>query len=105
MLAANDGRVTMVRDAWASGLSVVVFHGAGLHSVYFHLSKALVKEGDPVKRGQRIGRVGASGRSTGPHLHWGIRVGDLYVDPEALLRLDLTDRAKPPPPRSAARRS
>jgi murein DD-endopeptidase MepM/ murein hydrolase activator NlpD len=87
--AANDGRVTLVRDAWASGLSVVVFHGAGVHSVYFHLSQALVREGDEVKRGQRIGRVGASGRSSGPHLHWGMRVGDLYVDPEAVLRLKL----------------
>lgn len=87
VVAVNDGRVTLVRDAWASGLSVVVFHGAGVHSVYLHLSAALVREGDVVKRGQRIGRVGASGRSSGPHLHWGMRVGDLYVDPEALLRL------------------
>jgi murein DD-endopeptidase MepM/ murein hydrolase activator NlpD len=87
VVAVNDGRVTLVRDAWASGLSVIVFHGSGLHSVYFHLSKALVREGDLVKRGQRIGRVGASGRSSGPHLHWGMRVGDLYVDPEAVLRL------------------
>ncbi|HET7755198.1 MAG TPA: peptidoglycan DD-metalloendopeptidase family protein [Anaeromyxobacteraceae bacterium] len=89
VLAANDGRVTLVRDAWTSGLSVVVFHGAGVHSVYFHLSKSLVREGDVVKRGQRIGRVGASGRASGPHLHWGVRIGDLYVDPEAVLRLKL----------------
>jgi murein DD-endopeptidase MepM/ murein hydrolase activator NlpD len=87
VLAANDGRVTLVRDAWASGLSVVVFHGSGVHSVYFHLSRALVREGDRVRRGQRIGRVGATGRSSGPHLHLGIRVRDLYVDPEAMLRL------------------
>ena len=89
VLAANDGRVTLVRDAWASGLSVVVFHGSGVHSAYFHLSRALVREGDTVRRGQRIGRVGATGRSSGPHLHWGMRIGDLYVDPEALLRLKL----------------
>jgi murein DD-endopeptidase MepM/ murein hydrolase activator NlpD len=105
VLAANDGRVTLVRDAYASGLSIVVFHGARLHTVYFHLSEALVREGDLVTRGQRIGRVGATGRSSGPHLHWGVRVGDLYVDPEAVLRLKLTggltaEAVKPRPPRT-----
>jgi murein DD-endopeptidase MepM/ murein hydrolase activator NlpD len=85
--AANDGVVALVHDAWASGLTVVVFHGANLYTVYFHLSAAAVREGQRVRRGERIGALGASGRASGPHLHWGARVGDLYVDPESLLRL------------------
>lgn len=85
--AANDGTVALVYDAWASGLSVVLFHGANLYTVYFHLSRADVKEGDRVARGERIGALGGSGRATGPHLHWGAKVGDLYVDPESLVAL------------------
>jgi murein DD-endopeptidase MepM/ murein hydrolase activator NlpD len=87
--AANDGAVVLVRDCWASGLTVVLWHGAGVYSTYFHLSRAAVKEGARVRRGQRLGAVGKSGRVTGPHLHWGVRVGDLYVDPESVLRLPL----------------
>jgi murein DD-endopeptidase MepM/ murein hydrolase activator NlpD len=85
--ASNDGEVVLVRDAWASGLTVVLFHGANLYTVYFHLSRADVAAGTRVRRGARIGALGASGRASGPHLHWGAKVGDLYVDPEALLRL------------------
>ncbi len=86
--AANDGRVVLVRDCYASGRSIVLWHGAGLFSVYFHLSRAEVRPGDEVRRGQVIGRVGRSGRVTGPHLHWGVKLRDLYVDPESVLRLD-----------------
>lgn len=89
--AANAGRVVLVRKCWASGLSVVLWHGAGLFTTYFHLSKALVKPGAEVARGQRIGLVGKSGRVTGPHLHWGTKVNELYVDPESLLRLPFED--------------
>jgi murein DD-endopeptidase MepM/ murein hydrolase activator NlpD len=85
--AAQAGRVALVRHCWASGLSVVLFHGAGLYSTYFHLSRAEVQAGQEVARGQVIGRVGKSGRVTGPHLHWGVKVGDRYVDPESVLRL------------------
>lgn len=85
--AAQSGRVVLVRDCWGSGLSVVLFHGAGLFSSYFHLSRARVREGAEVARGQLIGLVGRSGRVTGPHLHWGVKVGELHVDPESVLRL------------------
>lgn len=87
--AANGGRVVLVRDCWASGLSVMVFHGAGLFTTYFHLSRARVAEGDAVARGDLLGEVGQSGRVTGPHLHWGVKVGERYVDPESVLRLPL----------------
>jgi len=85
--AAQGGRVVLVRKCWGSGLSVVLFHGAGMFSSYFHLSQAAVTEGAEVTRGQPIGKVGRSGRVTGPHLHWGVKVGELYVDPESVLRL------------------
>lgn len=87
--AANAGEVVLVRDCWASGRTVLLWHGAGLFTAYFHLSRTLVEEGARVTRGQRVGLVGRSGRAAGPHLHWSVRVGDLYVDPESVLRLPL----------------
>jgi murein DD-endopeptidase MepM/ murein hydrolase activator NlpD len=87
--AANAGRVVLVRDCWASGRTVVLWHGAGLYTTYFHLSRTLVPEGAHVARGQRIGLVGKTGRVSGPHLHWGVKVGDLYVDPRSVLGLPL----------------
>ena len=93
--AANDGLVVLVRDCYASGKSVVLWHGAGLYSVYFHLSRFAVKEGARVRRGDLLGRVGKTGRVTGPHLHWGTKLDGLYVDPESVLRLAAGDGAPP----------
>lgn len=87
LYAANDGKVVMVRDCYASGGTVLVHHGAELYTAYFHLSSFAVKPGARVRRGQKLGAVGATGRVTGPHLHWGVKVGGLWVDPESLLRL------------------
>lgn len=86
--AANDGVVVLRRDCEASGLTVIVHHGAGIFTSYFHLSRALVREGERVERGALIGAVGSSGRATGPHLHYSVRVGDLFVDPASVMRLD-----------------
>jgi murein DD-endopeptidase MepM/ murein hydrolase activator NlpD len=86
--AAADGEVVLARDAYMSGKTVVLWHGADVFTAYFHLDRIEVKLGAKVRRGQRIGRLGASGRVTGPHLHWSARVGGLYVDPEALLAID-----------------
>ncbi len=94
IVAANDGTVVLIRDCYTSGNTVIVHHGAGLYSLYFHLSKFLVKEGAKVKRGQRLGLVGRTGRVTGPHLHWSMKVGDLYVDPASILRLPLAKGAE-----------
>lgn len=88
--AANDGRVVMARANFASGNTVVLDHGAGLFTTYFHLSRIDVKAGAVVKRGQRLGAVGRTGRVTGPHLHFAARVDGLYVDPAVLLGFDLT---------------
>jgi len=86
--AANDGVVALVDNFFLAGNVVYVDHGAGLTTGYFHLSKPLVKVGDRVKRGQVIGLVGATGRVTGPHLHWAARYGALTVNPLDLLTLE-----------------
>jgi len=85
--AANDGTVVLARSCYASGNTVVIHHGGGLFTAYFHLSKIQVTSGKKVARGDRIGLVGKTGRVTGPHLHWAAKVRDLYVNPESLLRL------------------
>ena len=93
--ATNDGVVILVRDCFASGKSIAISHGAGLFSVYFHLSEFDVRHGDHVRHGQPIGKVGKTGRATGPHLHFGVKVGDLYVDPESVYRLAFSPPAAP----------
>jgi murein DD-endopeptidase MepM/ murein hydrolase activator NlpD len=87
--ASNAGEVVLVRDGYLSGNAVVLWHGAGVFTVYFHLSRVDVRSGQQVARGEVIGALGGTGRATGPHLHWSVRVDGLYVDPQSLLRLPL----------------
>jgi murein DD-endopeptidase MepM/ murein hydrolase activator NlpD len=87
VLASNHGRVCLQGDFFFGGKSVFVDHGQGLYTMYFHLSEILVKPGEEVRRGQILGRVGSTGRATGPHLHWGVRMGGARVDPDALVRI------------------
>lgn len=94
--AADDGLVVLTRAAYMSGNTLVLWHGAGVYTVYFHLDRFLVKEGDRVTRGQRVGQVGSTGRATGPHLHWGVKVAGLYVDPESILAMDFEQGTAPP---------
>jgi len=89
VLAANRGVVALVTDFLLAGTVVYVDHGQGLTTGYFHLSQALVGVGDTVQRGQLIGRVGNSGRVTGPHLHWVFRFGATNLDPLSLESLGL----------------
>jgi hypothetical protein len=91
VVAANSGRVALVADFFFPGRLVVVDHGLGLYTLYFHLDSVAVTDGEPVDRGQRLGTVGATGRATGPHLHFGAQVGAARVDPAALLSLDVRD--------------
>ena len=86
--AANRGIVALVDDFFLAGNVVYINHGGGLVTSYFHLSKTLVSVGDTVARGQEIGLVGATGRVTGPHLHWAARYGALTVNPLDLVALD-----------------
>jgi len=94
--AANDGRVAITRNAYLSGKTVVLWHGAGLYTAYFHLDRILVRPGQHVRKGQIIGELGSTGRVTGPHLHWGVKLGGLYVDPESLLAIDFEHGTAPP---------
>ena len=87
VLAVNAGRVALVAEYFFPGRLVVIDHGLRLHTLYFHLDRALVAEGDRVDRGQPIGAVGATGRATGPHLHFGAQLGSARIDPQALLDL------------------
>lgn len=87
VLVSNDGVVRLTVDHIFSGRGIYVDHGLGLYSMYFHLSDVLVREGDLVTAGQIIGKVGATGRATGPHLHWGMKVNGARVNPYALLEL------------------
>lgn len=96
VMASNDGRVVMVRDNYASGLTVVIDHGLELYTTYFHLSRADVKQDAEVKRGQVIGAVGRSGRVTGPHLHFGVKLEGRYVDAETLAKLPFDGLAATP---------
>ena len=85
--ACNGGVVALVDEFFFSGKSVILDHGGGLYSMYFHLSETLVIEGDRVSTGALLGRVGSTGRSTGPHLHWGMIIHGARVDPLSFLRL------------------
>ena len=89
VLASNDGVVRLAVDHFFSGKGVLVDHGLGLYSMYFHLSEVSVQDGEPVTRGHPIGKVGATGRATGPHLHWGVRLNGARVNPYALINLPL----------------
>ncbi len=89
VIATNRGVVALVGDFYYAGRLVYVDHGVGLLTAYLHLSEIFVVPGDTVARGQLLGRVGASGRVTGPHLHWIARSGVVMVDPMSLLELDL----------------
>ena len=85
--AANRGVIALVDDFFLAGNVVYIDHGAGVVTGYFHLSRAVVAPGDTVEKGQQIGLVGATGRVTGPHLHWNARYGAVTVNPQDLVAL------------------
>ncbi len=87
--AMNHGTVLLARFMYFEGNCVVIDHGQGLLTLYFHLSEFKVKEGDQVKRGQIVGLSGGTGRATGPHLHVAVRWQGAYLDPASLMRLRL----------------
>ena len=87
--AMNDGTILLARFLYFEGNCVVIDHGQGLLTLYFHLSEIKVREGDSVKRGQEIGLSGGTGRATGPHLHVAVRWQATYLDPARLLQLRL----------------
>jgi murein DD-endopeptidase MepM/ murein hydrolase activator NlpD len=87
--AANSGVIVLARLLYYEGDCVVIDHGLGLYTISMHLSRIDVKEGQHVGAGERLGLSGATGRVTGPHLHWAVRWQDAYLDPAKLLHMNL----------------
>lgn len=87
VIASNSGRVVLASKFYYAGKMVIIDHGLGLFTQYCHFSKIRVKRGDLVKKGDIIGEIGATGRVTGPHLHWGVKVFGYSIDPLSLLSL------------------
>ena len=85
ILAAASGEVVLAQNLYYSGNIVILDHGFGRFTLYAHLSEIGVEEGEQVARGDLLGKAGATGRVTGPHLHWGAKIGDKPFDPAALL--------------------
>jgi murein DD-endopeptidase MepM/ murein hydrolase activator NlpD len=85
--APAPGVVALAEDLYYSGGTVILDHGGGLFTTYFHLSRLDVKVGDRLETGASLGAVGATGRATGPHLHWGARLNGARVNPLDLLKL------------------
>lgn len=86
--AINSGRVVLIGEHFFNGLFVVVDHGGAIQSMYFHLDKILVQQGDKVTKGQAVGLLGATGRATGPHLHFGIRINGARIDPVQFMKVN-----------------
>ncbi len=96
-----DGTVALAENEFFAGNAVYIDHGDGLVSMYFHLSKIKVKTGQKIAKGQELGLVGSTGRSTGAHLFFGVRWHDARIDPELLLTEPRRFRSwarKPPAP-------
>jgi murein DD-endopeptidase MepM/ murein hydrolase activator NlpD len=87
--ALNSGKVLLARPLFFEGNCVILDHGQGLLTLYMHLSAFEVKEGDMVRRGQKLGLSGGTGRATGPHLHIAVRWQGIYLNPATLLSLEL----------------
>jgi len=87
IIAANDGRVALVKKRFYSGGTILLDHGQGIYTCYFHMSAFNVKEGQIVKKSDVLGLSGESGRVTGPHLHFSARINAVQVDPLQLISL------------------
>ena len=98
VVAPAAGRVVLAGNFYYQGNAVYLDHGLGLVTAYFHFSSTDVREGETVEAGQLLGRVGSTGRSTAPHLHWSAYVGGENIDPESLIGLTLA----PPTPLESA---
>jgi murein DD-endopeptidase MepM/ murein hydrolase activator NlpD len=86
--APAPGRVVLTDDLYYTGRTVVIDHGQGVHTILAHLSRITIEDGARVATGDIVGDVGSTGRSSGPHLHWSVRVGGARVDPMSLVELE-----------------
>jgi len=89
VMASNSGEVVHAGDLFFGGNTLVIDHGMGIHTVYMHMSGFAKKPGERVEKGEVIGYVGSTGRSTGPHLHFGLKVGALSANPISLIDMKL----------------
>lgn len=87
IFAIQDGTVVLAREMYYEGNFTIIDHGNKIFSYYMHQSKLLVKPGDKVKKGMKIGKIGSTGMSTGPHLHLGFKIGSTILNPESVLFL------------------
>ena len=87
LIASNDGVVALVKDRFYSGGTILINHGHGIYTCYFHMSAFDVNLDQKVKKGQQIGLSGVSGRVTGPHLHFAVRINGVQVDPLQFIEL------------------
>ena len=91
IISPEFGKVILIGDFFYSGNYIVIDHGYGLITSYSHLSKVMVKEGQLIDKGQKIGEVGSTGRVTGPHLHWTVYLNQVRINPEITLDEDYLD--------------
>ena len=87
--ASNRGKIVFSGDLFYTGWTVIIDHGLDIFTVYGHLSKTLVEAGQIVQKGDLIGLAGNTGRSSGPHLHWGVKIQGQYID-----GIDLSEQTK-----------
>jgi murein DD-endopeptidase MepM/ murein hydrolase activator NlpD len=95
VFAANSGIVKLAENLFYSGKAVVIDHGTGIFTIYAHLSRIDVTPGRHIEKGQRLGLTGATGRVSGPHLHWGVKVNGVAVNPMQLI--EILSPLLPPP--------
>ncbi len=87
--ATNNGQIVVTAELFYGGNTIVIDHGLGIYSIYMHLSCIRVKSGDEIKKGEIIGNVGSTGRATGPHLHFGIKINGININPVSLIKLNI----------------
>ncbi|MFN2363635.1 MAG: M23 family metallopeptidase [Halarsenatibacteraceae bacterium] len=87
--ASNAGQVTLAADLLVTGNTIIIDHGWNIYSSYLHLNELFVEKGDHVTKGEKIGAVGSTGFSTGPHLHWSISYNRIFLDPRSFVDLEL----------------
>lgn len=85
IVAAASGTVTLAGDLYFSGNTVFIDHGLGVNTSYLHMDSIAVREGQAVRAGEKLGTLGATGRATGPHLHWGLNWFDVRLDPALIV--------------------
>jgi murein DD-endopeptidase MepM/ murein hydrolase activator NlpD len=89
IMASNRGKVILKKELFFGGKTVIIDHGQGIYTIYMHLSKYNVRLHDIVPKGYVIGYVGSTGRATGPHLHFGVKISKINVNPISLFELEL----------------